>query len=343
MVSVQAAGGSPGLPGSSLRLTTAAKPQPTDIPVLSILLALVPAAILRFLILRRPLSRAPAVGTCSAIWFAGFVGLTLLGLRTSSAGSIMGSAAVISYFILRSDARPAGRRDMSVAAVPRSASSFERRLLISAAVVCVAVVVALALFLPRGSSRSGSGSTVLASPTTSGAAPVRGLATTESERDEGKVSGAQPSSHFITLALPYGVSLDAPRNWRVLDDETNRTIATSTQAALDLSGIDVEPGEDAVLFSANSMPPTTYAAVRVSAITPPVASPAEVRQLRPREVREIGTEMMDLMQLVGREQGWEILDHIGTSIETVSGYPVLVIRYRRTGPKGPVIDRRTML
>lgn len=42
---------------------------------------------------------------------------------------------------------------------------------------------------------------------------------------------------FVSLRLPHGILIDAPRNWQVLDEETRELIAASLDDALDLSGL----------------------------------------------------------------------------------------------------------
>jgi hypothetical protein len=74
--------------------------------MLTILLGLIPAALLRWAILRNPLSRGVSVGISAAIWIAGFILLSALEVKTSMIGPTISPVAVISYFIFRSGSKP---------------------------------------------------------------------------------------------------------------------------------------------------------------------------------------------------------------------------------------------
>ncbi len=70
-------------------------------------------------------------------------------------------------------------------------------------------------------------------------------------------------SNFAPIKLPRGIQLQVPKGWWLLGKDLKRSIETSVEAVMDLSGIGVSDGHDTNLIAANSMPRTTYAAVRV--------------------------------------------------------------------------------
>lgn len=144
-------------------------------------------------------------------------------------------------------------------------------------------------------------------------------------------------SHFTTVKLPHGIQLELPKTWWLVGKDYNAVIETLTQAVLDLSGIDPSAGSDVVLIAANSMPLTTYAAVRVTYTTPPVASPAELRAATPADLKELDGEMASQLRRLLPQQRLELLNYLGTTIESLDGHPSMVAHYRRTGPKGPVL------
>jgi hypothetical protein len=82
------------------------------------------------------------------------------------------------------------------------------------------------------------------------------------------VALAQSESNFAPVNLPRGVQLQIPKGWWLLGDDYNRMIQTTVEAALDLSGIGLQDGQETNLLAANSMPRSTYAAVRVDSTIP---------------------------------------------------------------------------
>jgi hypothetical protein len=147
---------------------------------------------------------------------------------------------------------------------------------------------------------------------------------------------AQSSSHFIPIKLPRGIALQIPKGWWLIGAEYNRVIQTSAEAAMDISGIGLPEGNETNLIAANSMPRSTYAAVRVDSTTPPSVPPSAFASITAADVHEFQTEMRQNLQKILPLQGNQLIGFFGTRIEKISGYPAIVTEYRRTGPNGPV-------
>ena len=105
---------------------------------------------------------------------------------------------------------------------------------------------------------------------------------------------------------------------------------------MDLSGIGLQDGQEINLIATNSMPRSTYAAVRVDSIIPATGPPSIFSSVTPADVREFETEIRKFLQALLPQQGLQLIEILGTRIDKISGYPALVTEYRRTGPKGPV-------
>lgn len=73
--------------------------------MLTILIGLMPAALVRWVILRKPLARGVSVGISAAIWLAGLFVLAALEVKTSMIGPTISPVAVISYFIFRAGSK----------------------------------------------------------------------------------------------------------------------------------------------------------------------------------------------------------------------------------------------
>ncbi len=144
-------------------------------------------------------------------------------------------------------------------------------------------------------------------------------------------------SYFSSVKLPRGVEVQVPKGWWLLGKDYNRIIQTSVEAAMDLSGIGLDDGEEVNLIAANSMPRTTYAALRIDSTIPPSATPKEIINIRKSELRELSSYMEQEFNKLLPLQGNRLLNFYGVHVERISGHPALVTRYRRSGPKGPVI------
>lgn len=147
------------------------------------------------------------------------------------------------------------------------------------------------------------------------------------------------ASNFVAVKLPRGVELQLPKGWWMLTSEHNQLIDMATEAAMDLSGIDAPEGTEVNLIAANSMPRTTYAAVRVDSITPISGSPSEISNLTATELQTFQAEMQSNLQKLLPQQGNHLLAFFGVRRATISSHPALITEYRRSGPKGPVIVR----
>lgn len=143
---------------------------------------------------------------------------------------------------------------------------------------------------------------------------------------------------FISLRLPHAISVDAPRHWRVLNDEANKLIATSRDAALDLSGLGIRYTGN-VLFAANSLPASTYASMRVTYDPDQPFSKAdldEARTLTNEDLVPLAGEMAQMQQQVLAQSGLKILKVHGLFREDIGPSMAWSFRYQRSGPSGPV-------
>jgi hypothetical protein len=143
-------------------------------------------------------------------------------------------------------------------------------------------------------------------------------------------------SNFALVKLPRGIELQIPKGWWLLGDDYNRVIQTSIEAAMDLSGLGLPDGQETNLITANSMPHSTYASVRVDSTIPPSLAPSMFVSITAADIRELQTEMRQNLQKVLPLQGNQLMEFFGSRIEKISEHPAIVTEYRRTGPKGPI-------
>lgn len=140
-------------------------------------------------------------------------------------------------------------------------------------------------------------------------------------------------TRFTKLLLPLGVSLEVPDNWLVLDGEVNRTIETAGEAAMNLSGIALPPGQALNLFRANSNPPGTYAGISVN-ISDSEVLPSELLSATQAEIQGLGDYFRQNLDAGLATMDQRILRFDGIRRELISGRPALVIEYVRSDLTG---------
>jgi len=141
---------------------------------------------------------------------------------------------------------------------------------------------------------------------------------------------ALADTHFVNVKLATGMTLDLPRNWWMVQGELNKTVETSAQAVLDLSGIKLGERTDINLIAANCLPKSMYASVRVNVRRPALASPDEARKFSAADLAEMGAEMKKMLAQTLPKQGFELRDYISTTREEIAGFPAIVSHSRRT-------------
>jgi hypothetical protein len=149
-------------------------------------------------------------------------------------------------------------------------------------------------------------------------------------------------SKFAKLKLPLGVSVEVPKNWWIFDSDTNSTIETAAEAAMNLSGIELTKGKQVILFRANSMPKTTYAGIAIK-LRDSELDPEILKNASEEEIKEFSPEMNQMMQEGLSAAGLKVIEFYGVRRAFVGKHPALVIEYKRSGQKGDVIVQMTRL
>jgi hypothetical protein len=148
---------------------------------------------------------------------------------------------------------------------------------------------------------------------------------------------ADNESNFVLMTLPRGIQLQVPKGWWVLGPELRQLIQTTVEATMDLSDMDTSDRKTKNLIAVNSLPTSTYASVRVDSAIPPSMTQSEFSSLTPADIQEYKAIMRENLLKGLPLQGYKLLDMYGVRTERISGYPSVVVDYRRSGPKGPVI------
>lgn len=85
------------------------------------------------------------------------------------------------------------------------------------------------------------------------------------------------------------------------------------------------------------MPQTTYAGVRVTYVTPPVAAPQEFLTTTSADLKELDPEVEAQSRKLLAQGGLELLNYFGITTDKFDGHPAMAVHYRRTGSYGPVL------
>jgi hypothetical protein len=158
------------------------------------------------------------------------------------------------------------------------------------------------------------------------------------ELPPGKNLADLSNSNFIRLKLPRAVELDLPKGWWSLGSEELKLIATSLEAAMDLSGTAVPRDEKKItLIAANSMPKTTYAAIRINSVTPPSVTRDEYKAITRGDLAQMQQQTRQILAQMMQLQGNALIEgSLKVRLEEFADFPAFVTEYRRTGPQGPV-------
>jgi hypothetical protein len=149
-------------------------------------------------------------------------------------------------------------------------------------------------------------------------------------------------SRFAKLTLPLGVTVEVPKNWRLLGGDYNTSVETAAEAALKLGGIPIPDGEKLNLFRANSMPTTTYAGVAINASDSDL-SESTLLAVSNEEIAMLSPALEAGMRRSLATQGMQVLDFEPVRKLLINGHPALVLGYTRSGPEGSVRVIQTRL
>jgi len=144
-------------------------------------------------------------------------------------------------------------------------------------------------------------------------------------------------SNFVTVRLPHSFTLDLPNNWWLLGKDYEKNLDTALEAIVDLTGLDLGEDEEINLITANSMPKTTYASIRVDLFSESEDELLKFEQMGVQELAELEKEMINMLPIMASAQGNEILEFYGVTKGTLTGHPTLSTRYKRSGPQGAVV------
>ena len=141
---------------------------------------------------------------------------------------------------------------------------------------------------------------------------------------------------YRLVQLEHGISIEIPAHWTVLQDDTRKNLAASSQAMLENAGIDEGvTGQKKGLLAANATPSPTGAMIRVSVTTPPDFTQSDLAKATTSELKEVEQELINLFRRMEASGGPSIVKMLPVKIEPFNNQRAMVIRYIRKSPNGP--------
>lgn len=149
-------------------------------------------------------------------------------------------------------------------------------------------------------------------------------------------------SKFATINLPLGLQVAVPKNWRILDGNLNTTIETASEAALQLSGNDIQTVRKQNLFRANSPLENTYAGIAIN-VSDAELTPEQVRKASAGELAEMTSSLREVLPGILEQTGSSLIEMYSFEKKSIDGHPALFVSYLRNSSQGPVLVRMTRL
>jgi len=150
---------------------------------------------------------------------------------------------------------------------------------------------------------------------------------------------AQPSqeeeSLFLSVHLPYGISIEVPRSWRIVVGEGEKVLEPSVPGNLDLS--DLRPLDNKVLFRAAATLADRPASMSVALFSKGMLTLQQAIELSPSGLADYDRALRHQIESAFKNQGVELLAWNGTYKERLNGRLALVSAYRRRSQESPAV------
>lgn len=146
---------------------------------------------------------------------------------------------------------------------------------------------------------------------------------------------ASAQTNFRRVQLPYGVSIDVPSHWTVLSQDTHKNLGTAGESMVDNAGVDKSSGRKEALLAVNATPNPTGAMIRVSIVSPPDYTQADLAAATPKDLKAVAAELKKLFKKLEASGGPKVTEVQPARIEKVGNYRALIMSYVRADARGP--------
>jgi hypothetical protein len=134
---------------------------------------------------------------------------------------------------------------------------------------------------------------------------------------------------YVTIHLPYGISVEIPRSWRIIVGETKEALETTVSGDIDLSRMHVPDSH--VLLRANATPTDRPAWVSVALLPKVILTPAQAVKLSSGDLQDYDRDLRQSVESFLQSQKMELLEWHETRKDLLNEHLTLVSEYRRRG------------
>ena len=146
---------------------------------------------------------------------------------------------------------------------------------------------------------------------------------------------AEETTLFVTIHLPYDISVETPRSWRIIAGDAKEALQTEIAKDIDLSHMDIP--DNNVLLRANATPADRPAWISVAFLSKAPLTPTQAAELSPSALKDYDQAVHQKVESFLRGQGVELLEWRETRKDFLNDRLALVAEYRRRGQGTAVV------
>ena len=140
-------------------------------------------------------------------------------------------------------------------------------------------------------------------------------------------------SDYTTHRLSYGISIDVPAHWSILESDVRKNINLTGKAIAKDSGVDEELAKE-TLIAANATPSPSGAMLRVSITRPSPFSQADIANPTPEELEAVKDMFQSQFKAAEAHGGMKLVRLNSAEVKTGNGRKALVLSYARKSVDG---------
>lgn len=140
----------------------------------------------------------------------------------------------------------------------------------------------------------------------------------------------KPSPYFTRHELGYGISIEFPNDWHVLNRRVVGAIVEQGAIAQDVAGVSDDTPQTQNLIKVNSSERDPGAILSVNVDIPPSIPPSDFGSMTNADLTEAGSELRGQFEKMARAGGFSITKFYGAHLDRFGPYPAVVIEYQRT-------------
>ncbi len=140
---------------------------------------------------------------------------------------------------------------------------------------------------------------------------------------------------YVTIHLPYGISVEIPRSWRIVVGEAKEALETAVSGDVDLSRIHVPDSN--LLLRANATPTDRPAWISMAFLPRAILTPAQAAKLSPSDLQDYDRELRQSVESFLRSREMELVEWGETRKDLLNEHITLVSEYRRRGRSNPLV------